>query len=36
VANGPAYGKGFGLVTANGKKHFVNETALFAALEKIF
>jgi phosphopantothenoylcysteine decarboxylase/phosphopantothenate--cysteine ligase len=36
VANGPAYGKGFGLVTAYGKKHFVNETALFASLEGMF
>jgi phosphopantothenoylcysteine decarboxylase/phosphopantothenate--cysteine ligase len=36
VANGPAYGKGFGLVTADGKKHFADKAALFTALEKIF
>jgi phosphopantothenoylcysteine synthetase/decarboxylase len=35
VANGPAYGKGFNLVTTRGQKHFANATALFAALEKI-
>jgi phosphopantothenoylcysteine decarboxylase/phosphopantothenate--cysteine ligase len=35
VANGPAYGKGFGLVTARGKKHFTAMEKLFAALEKI-
>ena len=35
VANGPAYGSGFNLVTANGKKHFFNAETLFAALEKI-
>ena len=35
VANGPAYGRGFGLVTARGKKHFAAMGKLFAALEKI-
>ena len=35
VANGPAYGRGFGLVTARGQKHFADMTKLFAALEKI-
>jgi phosphopantothenoylcysteine decarboxylase/phosphopantothenate--cysteine ligase len=34
VANGPAYGKGFGLVTARGRKHFAAMPELFAALEK--
>jgi phosphopantothenoylcysteine decarboxylase/phosphopantothenate--cysteine ligase len=36
VANGPAYGKGFCLVTARGKKHFADKETLFAALGKIF
>lgn len=36
VANGPAYGKGFSLVSAGGQKHFANAAKLFAALEKIF
>jgi phosphopantothenoylcysteine synthetase/decarboxylase len=35
VANGPAYGKGFGLVTAGGQKHFADKAGLFAALEKL-
>jgi len=35
VANGPAYGKGFGLVSMDGKKHFANAKNLFTALEKI-
>jgi phosphopantothenoylcysteine decarboxylase/phosphopantothenate--cysteine ligase len=35
VANGPAYGKGFGLVTATGLKHFAGREKLFAALEKL-
>jgi phosphopantothenoylcysteine decarboxylase/phosphopantothenate--cysteine ligase len=35
VANGPAYGKGFGLVTAQARKHFAGKTALFAALEQM-
>lgn len=34
VANGPAYGKGFALVTAKSKKHFADAPALFAALEQ--
>ena len=34
VANGPAYGKGFGLVSANGQKHFAGRPGLFFALEK--
>jgi phosphopantothenoylcysteine decarboxylase/phosphopantothenate--cysteine ligase len=32
VANGPAYGRGFGLVTTRGKKHFADKTKLFASL----
>jgi phosphopantothenoylcysteine decarboxylase/phosphopantothenate--cysteine ligase len=36
VANGPAYGKGFNLVSADGQKHFADAQNLFAALEKIF
>ena len=32
VANGPAYGKGFGLVTAGGQEHFADKPKLFAAL----
>lgn len=36
VVNGPAYGEGFGLVTAPGKpQHFGDLTALFEALERI-
>ena len=35
VANGPAYGKGFGLVTAAGQKHFADRPKLFAALENL-
>jgi len=35
VANGPAYGKGFGLVTASGQVHLANKPKLFAALEKM-
>jgi len=35
VANGPAYGQGFGLVTLRGRKHFAAEQPLFAALEKL-
>lgn len=35
VANGPAYGEGFGLVDREGEwKHLADTTALFAALEK--
>ena len=35
VANGPAYGPGFGLVTAAGRKHFATAEKLFAALETL-
>jgi phosphopantothenoylcysteine synthetase/decarboxylase len=35
VANGPAYGKGFSLVTPRSRKHFADSTKLFAALEKM-
>ena len=34
VANGPAYGKGFALVTLQGKTHFANKPKLFRELEK--
>ena len=34
VANGPAYGKGFGLVLAGGQKHFATKEKLFATLAK--
>jgi phosphopantothenoylcysteine decarboxylase/phosphopantothenate--cysteine ligase len=33
VANGPAYGKGFGLVTAGRRKHFSTADELFAGLQ---
>ena len=33
VANGPAYGRGFNLVSAGGQKHFAALEKLFAALE---
>ena len=33
VANGPAYGRGFNLVTADGQKHFATAHKLFAGLE---
>jgi phosphopantothenoylcysteine decarboxylase/phosphopantothenate--cysteine ligase len=36
VANGPAYGQGFGLVASNGQKHFASAEKLFAALAEIF
>ena len=36
VANGPAYGKGFNLVSADAQKHFATMEKLFTALEKIF
>jgi phosphopantothenoylcysteine decarboxylase/phosphopantothenate--cysteine ligase len=36
VANGPAYGRGFNLVSADGQKHFASAEKLFAELEKIF
>lgn len=35
VANGPAYGKGFNLVSMQAQKHFADAEKLFAALEKI-
>jgi phosphopantothenoylcysteine synthetase/decarboxylase len=35
VANGPAYGQGFGLVTRRSQKHLVSGEKLFAVLEKI-
>jgi phosphopantothenoylcysteine synthetase/decarboxylase len=35
VANGPAYGRGFALVTANGSRHFAGKAGLFAALETL-
>ena len=35
VANGPAYGQGFSLVTRDGQKHFAATAGLFAALEKL-
>jgi phosphopantothenoylcysteine synthetase/decarboxylase len=36
VANGPAYGKGFSLVTPRGQKHFADTAKLYAALAKDF
>ena len=35
VANGPAYGKGFSLVSTNGQKHLATMEKLFAALGKL-
>lgn len=35
VANGPAYGKGFNLVSADRQKHFGSDVELFRALERI-
>ena len=35
VANGPAYGRGFGLVTPRGKKHFAGRAKLFTALAQL-
>jgi phosphopantothenoylcysteine decarboxylase/phosphopantothenate--cysteine ligase len=35
VVNGPAYGKGFSLVTRDGQKHFAAAGKLFAALEEL-
>jgi phosphopantothenoylcysteine synthetase/decarboxylase len=35
VANGPAYGSGFGLVADGGQQHFASAEKLFAALEKL-
>lgn len=34
VANGPAYGEGFGLITSDGHEHLAGPPGLFAALEK--
>ena len=34
VANGPAYGEGFGLVTGDRQAHLADRPALFAALEQ--
>jgi phosphopantothenoylcysteine decarboxylase/phosphopantothenate--cysteine ligase len=34
VANGPAYGKGFSLVSAGGQRHFADAKKLFTALDK--
>jgi phosphopantothenoylcysteine decarboxylase/phosphopantothenate--cysteine ligase len=36
VANGPAYGKGFNLVTPNRKRHFASVEKLYGALEASF
>lgn len=35
VANGPAYGRGFGLVTHAAQTHFARRQKLFAVLEKL-
>jgi phosphopantothenoylcysteine decarboxylase/phosphopantothenate--cysteine ligase len=35
VANGPAYGAGFSLLTEGGQRHFADRIELFAALEKL-
>ena len=35
VANGPAYGKGFGLVADGGQQHFASAEKLFAELEDL-
>lgn len=35
VANGPAYGRGFGIVTGRSQKHFADKEKLFAALLKL-
>jgi phosphopantothenoylcysteine synthetase/decarboxylase len=35
VANGPAYGRGFGLVTPGGREHFKSAVKLFGGLEQI-
>jgi len=35
VANGPAYGKGFSIVTGGGQKHFATAGKLFAALAEL-
>ena len=35
VANGPAYGRGFNLVSADGQRHFNTAAGLFGALEQV-
>lgn len=35
VANGPAYGRGFNLVSVGGQKHLTDARKLFAALEQL-
>lgn len=35
VANGPAYGKGYGLVSADGQRHLATMEKLFSALGKL-
>ncbi len=35
VANGPAYGRGFSLVTVRGQKHYSDAAKLFMALEEM-
>jgi len=35
AANGPAYGRGFNLVSAGGQKHFTSAEKLFASLEQL-
>lgn len=35
VVNGPAYGRGFGLLARDRKQHFAGKAGLFAALEKL-
>jgi phosphopantothenoylcysteine synthetase/decarboxylase len=35
VANGPAYGQGFNLVSVDGQKHFASAEKLFLTLEKL-
>ena len=35
VANGPAYGEGFGIITRRGHKHLADPPRLFDALEKL-
>jgi phosphopantothenoylcysteine decarboxylase/phosphopantothenate--cysteine ligase len=35
VANGPAYGRGFNVVSTGGQSHFTTSAGLFKALEKI-
>jgi hypothetical protein len=35
VANGPAYGRGFNLVSARGQKHLSDVQKLFTVLERL-